>query len=105
MGNGKIGFQADGFLILPDRLVDLAFLVESEAEIVVREVIVLRDFQRMPEKGFTVLPIPQLLPRQPKHRTIATQPATDNAITWYRQRRVSSYAPQITMISTPSDGI
>ena len=64
MGVGVIRFQADGFLVLADRLVGLAFLVEGGAEVVVREVIVLRDFERMPEKGFTVLPIPELLPRQ-----------------------------------------
>ena len=66
VGVGVIGFQADGFLELADRLVGLAFLVEGDAEVVVREVIVLRDCERMPEKGFTVLPIPELLPRQPE---------------------------------------
>ncbi len=32
---GVIGFQADGFLIVSDGLVDLAFLVEGNAEVVV----------------------------------------------------------------------
>ena len=44
-----IRFQAEGFLVLADRLVDLAFLVEGDAEVVVGEVIVLRDFERVPE--------------------------------------------------------
>ena len=64
VGQGVIRFQADGFLELPNRLVNLAFLVEGAAEVEVREVIVLRDFERMPEQGFTVLPMPELLPRQ-----------------------------------------
>jgi hypothetical protein len=32
---GIIRFQADGFVVLSDRLVDLAFLVEHHAEVVV----------------------------------------------------------------------
>ncbi len=35
MGVGVIRFQADGFLELADRLVDLAFLAEGNAEVVV----------------------------------------------------------------------
>ena len=38
-----------------------------------RDVIVLRDFEHMPEKGFTILPITHLLPRhyraEPNRRT------------------------------------
>ena len=51
MGLGVIRFQAEGFLELADRLVDLAFLVEGDAEVVAGEVIILGDFERMPEKG------------------------------------------------------
>ena len=79
VGLGVIRFQADGFLVLADRLVDLAFLVEGGAEVVVREVIVLRDFERMPEQGFTVLPITDLLPRQ-------RQAEDDRRTTRHRQR-------------------
>ena len=49
MGQGIIRFQADGLLVLTDRLVQLAFLVEREAEVVVGQPIVLRDCERMPE--------------------------------------------------------
>ena len=35
MGLGVIRFQAEGFLVLADRLVDLAFLGEGDAEVVV----------------------------------------------------------------------
>ena len=35
VGLGVIRFQADGFLVLADRLVDLAFLGEGGAEVVV----------------------------------------------------------------------
>ena len=80
MGVGVIRFQADGFLELADRLVGLAFLVEGDAEVVVREVIVLRDFERMPEQGFTVLPITKLLPRQ-------RQAEDDRRTTRHRQRQ------------------
>ena len=66
MGLGKIGFQPNGFLELADGLAGLAFPVEGNAEIVMREVIVVRNRKRMLEKGFTVLPIPELLPRQPQ---------------------------------------
>ena len=69
MGVGVIRFQAEGFLVLADRFVDLAFLAEGNAEVIVRVVIVRRDFERMPEQGFRVLPIANLLPRQrqPEH--------------------------------------
>ena len=80
VGEGVIRFEADGFLELADRLVDLAFLLEGVAEDVVRDVIVLRDFERMPEKGFTVLPITDLLPRQ-------RQAEDDRPTTRHRQRQ------------------
>ena len=41
--------QAEGFLELADGLVGLAFLGEGDAEVVVGQVIVLGDFERMPE--------------------------------------------------------
>src|ERR1035441_7002677 len=49
VGVGFIWVQTEGFLELADRLVNLAFLVEGKAKAAVREVIVLRDFERMPE--------------------------------------------------------
>ena len=98
MGVGLIRFQPEGFPEYANRLINLAFLDEGDAEVVVgegvirfqanclwywriassiwpfiverdaeavmRDVIVLRDLERVPEKGFTVLPIPELLPRQ-----------------------------------------
>jgi hypothetical protein len=60
---GVIRFEAEGFLELPGRLLELAFLAEGGAEVVVGAVIALRDRDRMPEQGFTVLPITKLLPR------------------------------------------
>ena len=48
VGEGGIGLQADGFLELADRLVNLVRF-EREAKVVVGEVIVLRDFERMSE--------------------------------------------------------
>ena len=104
MGFNAIRFQADGFLVLADGLVDLAFLLEGGAEVIVRDVIVLRDCKRMPEEGLTVLPITELLPRQRQAQDDRRCPPTDNAITWYRQPRVSSHAPQTASSSTPMDG-
>ena len=49
MGQGIIRFQADGFLELADRVVDLAFLFDGDTEVVVGQPIVLRDCERMPE--------------------------------------------------------
>jgi len=62
--HGVIRFEADGFLELGNRLVNLAFLVERVAEVEVGNVIVFCHFQRMDKEGFTVLPMPELLPRQ-----------------------------------------
>ena len=105
VGVGVIWFQADGFLELADRLVGLAFLVEGDAEVVVGEVVVLRDFKRMPEQGFTVLPITHLLPRQRQGRGRSPPPpATDNAGRLIRQPRVSSSRPRPARISNPRDG-
>ena len=64
MGVRKIRFEAEGLLVLADCLVSLTFLVKCGPEVVVGEVIVLGDFERMPEQGFAVLPIAELLPRQ-----------------------------------------
>ena len=79
VGVGVIRFQAEGFLELADRLVALAFLVEGDAEVVVGQPIVLGDCERMPEQGFTVPPITNLLPRQ-------RQAEDDRRTTRHRQR-------------------
>ena len=79
MGLGVIRLQAEGLLVLADRLVQLALLVESAAKVVVDEPIVFCDFKRVPEQGFTVLPITNLLPCQSQHTTTTALPATDNA--------------------------
>jgi len=49
----------------------LAVVEEGEAWAEVRNVIVIRDFERMPEKGFTVLPTPELLLVKVRDRTMA----------------------------------
>ncbi len=64
VGVGVIRFHAEGCPVLADRLVGLAFLDEGVAEVVVSEVVILGDFERVPEQSFTVLPMPELLPRQ-----------------------------------------
>jgi hypothetical protein len=51
-------------LIMADRLVLPAFGVEGDTEVVVGQFIVLRNFECVPEQGLTILPIPELLPRQ-----------------------------------------
>jgi hypothetical protein len=63
VGVGMIRFQPDGFPKLADGLFSLAFLVEGGTEVEVRNIIFLRDLERMAEKDFTVLPITKLLPR------------------------------------------
>ena len=78
MGLGIIRLQADGFLKFADGLVGLAFLIEGGAEVEVCNVIILRDFEHLPEKGFTVLPITKLLPRQREQKMIAAAPANDS---------------------------
>ena len=85
VGLGVIRFQADGFLELADGLVDLAFLPRAMPRLLWARSIVLRDFKRMPEKGFTVPPITDLLPRQ--------RQAEDNRrTTRHRQRRAPDTA-------------
>lgn len=64
--DGVIGVESNGFPVLADGLVNLAFLEKGGAETVMRKVIVLCDFNRMTEKSFTILPIPELLPCQPE---------------------------------------
>ena len=77
---GVTRFDAEGFLELSNCVLDLAFLVESGAEVSVRAVIALRDRDRMPEQGFTVLPIAKLLPRHgqaEEHRHATRRPEED----------------------------
>ena len=73
MSLGNTGVQSNGFLKLADCFVGLAFPFNGETEIVMRQLIVPGDCKRMPEKRFTVLPIPELFPRHPQaqnhHRT------------------------------------
>ncbi len=64
MGLGVIGFETEGFLVLADGFVALVLLGEGVAEVAAGHPIVRRDRDRMPEKGFSVLPIPELLLRQ-----------------------------------------
>jgi hypothetical protein len=49
VGGAARSTAAQGFLKLADRLVGLAFPAEGLAEVVVREVIVLRDYERLLE--------------------------------------------------------
>jgi len=66
MGLGILRIDADGFLELSHCFFGPALVEKKIANVIIRDVIVLRDFGRVPEKGFTVFPIPELLPRQCK---------------------------------------
>ena len=49
MSDGVIRFQPDGLLVQAECLVDLAVLEDGLSKVVVRDMVVLRDCQRMPE--------------------------------------------------------
>jgi len=63
-GVGIVRLESEGFLALADRLVELAFPAEGAAEIVMRQIVVFGDRERMAKECFTVLSMPELLPRQ-----------------------------------------
>jgi len=105
MAEGIIRLQADRFPELADCLVKLALPGEGDAQIVVSDVIILRHLKRMPEEGFTALPLPELLPRQRKagdHRRRDCCRGAGNP--WARHRFTSSPAPHTRLTNSPISG-
>jgi len=75
VGLGVARFSPEGLLILVNCLDHLAFLKASVAEIVMGNMIVHCDRDRMPEKRFAILPIAKLLPRQSQAKSNPHHPA------------------------------
>ena len=60
---GSNRIDTNGFLKMTEGLVYLAFVENGITQVIVREIIVLRNGERMAEQRFIILPISKLLPR------------------------------------------
>ena len=61
VGQVIIWIESEGFLEMAKRFIHLSRLKQRVPKVVLRDVIVLRDFQGVSEKSFAVLPISELV--------------------------------------------
>ncbi len=90
---GGLDFQ--GLFVMRDRLVDLAFLIEDQPQIIVRDVILRRLTQDVTPECFAIAPVRSLGSAEHGQSCDHDQRQREQHVRPCRQRRPSAAAPQL----------